>query len=79
VKPRHPKLAEVLNGGGINTYADLAAKSGEDVKTILESAEGNYAMHDPTTWPKQAKLAAEGKWDDLKTYQDELDGGKETA
>jgi len=35
-----------------------------------------YKMHDPTTWPKQAKLAADGKWDELKKLQDELDGGK---
>lgn len=74
-----PKLAEVLNTGGINTFADLAAKSPEEVKTVLENAEGNFAMHDPTTWPKQAQLAADGKWDELKALQDELDGGKETT
>ncbi len=74
-----PKLAEVLNGGGIHTFTDLAGKSPEEVKTVLENAEGNFAMHDPTTWPKQAKLAADGKWDELKVLQDELDGGKETA
>jgi hypothetical protein len=30
----------------------------------------------PGTWPKQAELAAEGKWDELKAWQEELDGGK---
>jgi len=74
-----PKLAEVLNAGGIHTFAQLAAKSADDIKGILENAEGNYAMHDPSTWPKQAQLAADGKWDDLKALQDELDGGKETT
>lgn len=74
-----PKLAEVLNAGGIQTFSQLAAKSADEVKTILESAEGNYAMHDPTTWPKQAQLAADGKWDELTALQDELDGGKETT
>jgi hypothetical protein len=33
-------------------------------------------MHTPTTWPQQAKLAADGKWDELKKLQDELKGGK---
>ena len=33
-------------------------------------------MADPTTWPKQAKMAAAGDWDALKKWQDELDGGK---
>ena len=30
----------------------------------------------PETWPQQAQLAADGKWDELKALQDELDGGK---
>ena len=30
---------------------------------------------DPGTWPKQAKLAAADKWDELKKWQDEMDGG----
>jgi len=33
-------------------------------------------MHDPTTWPQQADLAANGKWDELKVLQDELNGGR---
>jgi large subunit ribosomal protein L21 len=27
------------------------------------------------TWPQQAALAADGKWDELKELQDKLDGG----
>jgi len=33
-------------------------------------------MHKPDTWPSQSKLAAEGKWQELKDLQDRLDGGK---
>lgn len=33
-------------------------------------------MHDPTTWPDQAALARDGKWDELKKWQDELNKGK---
>ncbi len=74
-----PKIAEVLNAGGITTYAKLAETEATAVKAILEGAEGNFAAHDPTTWPAQAKMAAEGKWDELKKWQDELDGGKEVT
>jgi len=74
-----PKIAEVLNAAGINTYADLAAKQADEVKAALEAAAGNFAAHDPTTWPKQSQMAADGKWDELKAYQDELDGGKEVS
>jgi hypothetical protein len=33
-------------------------------------------MHDPGTWPAQARLAANGEWPLLKEYQDELKGGR---
>jgi hypothetical protein len=36
-----------------------------------------YKSHDPATWPEQAKLAAEGNWEELKKRQDELKGGRE--
>jgi len=33
-------------------------------------------MHDPSTWPNQSQLAADGKMDELKILQDNLKGGK---
>ncbi len=72
-----PKIAEVLTNGGIATYADLGASTPEKIREILDAAEGNFAAHDPGTWPKQGQMAADGNWDELKKWQDELDGGKE--
>ena len=74
-----PAIAKVLNGASINTFAELAATDADKIKGILENAEGNFKMHDPTTWPKQAQMASDGDWDGLKKWQDELDGGKEVA
>jgi len=74
-----PAIAKALNGAGINTFAELAAKSADEVKAVLDAAEGNFAAHEPTTWPKQADMAAKGEWDALKKWQDELDGGKEVS
>ena len=71
-----PKIAEIFNVAGINTFAELAATSVDKLKEILASAGSRYSMHDPATWPKQAELAAAGKMDELKKWQDELDGGK---
>ncbi|MBK8582163.1 MAG: 50S ribosomal protein L27 [Flavobacteriales bacterium] len=71
-----PKIAELFNEAGINTFAELAATSVDKLKSILEAAGPHFASHDPGTWPKQAELAAAGKWDELKAWQDELDGGK---
>nr|WP_255416687.1 DUF4332 domain-containing protein [Taibaiella sp. KBW10] len=72
-----PKIAEALNAAGITTFATLATKTAEEVKEILEAAEGNFNLADATTWAQQAQLAADGKWDELQTLQDELKGGKE--
>ncbi len=71
-----PKIAEILANGGLETFAKVAASDADAIKALLEAAGSRYRMHDPTTWPKQAGLAAEGKWDELKKWQDELDGGK---
>ncbi len=71
-----PKIEEHLHAAGLATFADLAAAPIEKLKGILADAGSRYTMHDPTTWPQQSQLAADGKWDELKKLQDELDGGK---
>lgn len=72
-----PKIAELLNNAGINTFSQLGATEVDRIKEILAEAGSRYAAHNPGTWPKQAQMAADGKWDELKKWQDELDGGKE--
>ena len=71
-----PKIAEVFNAAGIHSFAELASTSVERLKELLEAAGPHFASHDPGTWPKQARLAADGKWDELKAWQEELNGGK---
>lgn len=71
-----PKVAEALNNAGLHTFADVSAKKAEDLKAILDTADGHFNMQDPTTWPQQAELAAAGKWEELQTLQEELKGGK---
>lgn len=71
-----PKIAEALNHAGVTSFAALTQKSADEVKEILKAAEGNFSMADPTTWAEQAALAAAGKWEELKTLQEELKGGK---
>lgn len=53
-----PKLAEVLNAAGINTYAELAASSVEKLNEILAEAGSRYASKDPAPWIEQAKELA---------------------
>jgi len=71
-----PKIAELLKKGGFPTFAAVGKAKKTELKAILDAAGKRYQMHDPTTWAKQAKLAAAGKWDQLKKLQDVLKGGK---
>ena len=69
-----PKVQEILYSAGITTFAGLAGADPADISGVLE--ENGLGMHQPQTWPQQAALARDGKWDELATLQDELDGGK---
>ena len=70
------KIAELLVAENIVSFKDLSKASAKKLKGILEAAGSKFKMHDPTSWPKQAKLAAAGKWAELEELQKELNGGK---
>ncbi|WP_172917722.1 50S ribosomal protein L21 [Capnocytophaga canis] len=70
-----PKASEALVAAGVDTFAKLAKKSVEEIKAILTEASSTLSHLDPQTWAAQAQLAADGKWDELKKWQDELNGG----
>jgi hypothetical protein len=69
-----PKVAEVLKGIHIVTFADLAKAEAASVDKALDAA--GLHMMGSAGWIEQAKLAAEGKWEALQRLQDELKGGR---
>ncbi len=69
------KIAELLNKNGITTWEQLSKTPVAECKSILEKAGGAYTLHNPGTWPDQAALANDNKWQELKKWQDELNGG----
>ncbi len=71
-----PKIEGLLNKAGILTYKQLSTTKVQDLKNILTAAGPRYKMHNPTTWKKQARLAASAKWDALIELQATLKGGK---
>ena len=71
-----PKIEELLHAAGIKTWKALSETAASAIKEILDAAGSNFQIHDPGTWPEQARLADNGEWDALKTLQDALDGGK---
>ena len=74
-----PKAAEALVAAEISTFASLAEAKPEAIKTILTDASPRLAHLEPASWPKQAKMAAEGKWEELKIWQDSVSGGVEDS
>ena len=69
-----PKIAGVLRDAGVTTFAQLAATEGSALSEILQAA--SIRLADPATWPEQAQLAADEKWDEFKALQDSLKGGR---
>lgn len=72
-----PKIEQLLHQAGIKTWRVLSTTSVESIKEILSNAGPKFSLADPATWPKQAQMAADGLWDELQTYQDFLNKGKE--
>lgn len=71
-----PKAAEALVAAGIDTFAKVAAATVEALNAALDASPSKVQHLDPTTWAQQAQLAADGKMDELKKLQDELNGGR---
>lgn len=72
-----PKIEQLFKTSGILSWKALSETSVDRCKEILMKAGERYQIHDPGTWPRQAKLAYENKWRQLKDWQETLDGGRE--
>jgi large subunit ribosomal protein L27 len=72
-----PKIEQLLQEGGVNTWLELSNTSVERLQEILDAAGPRYQMHNPSTWPAQGKFAYEGRFEELKEYQDMLTGGRD--
>ena len=69
-----PKTEAVFWAAGIFTFQQIADTPAEKLNQILDAA--GLRLGDPTSWPEQARLAAEGDWEGLKQLQQRLKGGR---
>ena len=68
-----PKIASVMMDAGITTFAQLAASEADQLRQILGDANPRLLqLADPTSWPRQAELAAAGDWEALDVLQGTL-------
>ena len=70
-----PKVEALLAKQGITTWKRLSVSGIGELKRILKTGGTAFQLHDPTTWPEQAELAAANKWAELDKLQKELNGG----
>lgn len=72
-----PKIAALLHGAGITTYAQLADADLSHLEQILGEADPRLVrLSTPANWREQAALAAAGEWEALEALKGELKGGR---
>ena len=71
-----PKIETLLHNAGILTWWQLANTDVAILGEMLQKAGPRFQLADPASWPRQALLAAEGRWDEFEAFQDALNGGR---
>jgi predicted flap endonuclease-1-like 5' DNA nuclease len=69
-----PKISRLLMNRGINTWKALANATPDSIREILVNDGGErFRVHNPATWPPQARLLHDGRWDELKELRGKLE------
>lgn len=71
-----PKIEGLFHNFNIKTWKALSETSQKKCQEVLDSGGERYRIHDPGSWPLQAKMAYKGEWKKLAKWQDEHKGGK---
>jgi predicted flap endonuclease-1-like 5' DNA nuclease len=69
-----PKIDSLLKASGILTFRQLAGAEIPALEKLLKDNGLSFAK--PDSWPDQARLAADGKMEELKALQEKLVGGR---
>ena len=71
-----PKIESLFQEAGFSSWQQLAQASVEDCQEVLKKGGDRFRMHDPASWPIQAKMAHENKWEELAKWQEEHKAGR---
>ncbi|MEA1785705.1 hypothetical protein U1E44_06360 [Arenibacter sp. GZD96] len=71
-----PKIEQLFHASGIQTWKELSDVQVNQCQEILDAAGARFKIHDPASWPMQAKMCAEGKWKALAQWQEAHKHGK---
>jgi len=68
-----PKIAKLLMNRGITTWKSLSETAPNYLEAILHEDGGeHFRIHNPASWPHQARLLHEGRWDEFRELRDRL-------
>jgi predicted flap endonuclease-1-like 5' DNA nuclease len=71
------KTSSMLKNAGINSFSKLAKTNVKQISEILEKNSPSLLKKtDPSTWPEQARIAAEGDWDALANLKRSVKAAK---
>jgi predicted flap endonuclease-1-like 5' DNA nuclease len=65
-----PNIAQMLNNAGITRFRQLANTDPRELNTMMERT--GHENVDPFTWPEQARLAEEGRFDELDRFDNRV-------
>lgn len=70
-----PKIAALFKAAGIRMFSELAQTPQSRMQEILDQGGPSFSLANPSTWARQASLAANNQWADLRQLQDDLEAG----
>ncbi len=70
-----PKICGLFHAAGQKTFMQVSKMNIQQMSKILDDAGPRFKLANPETWAQQASLAANNRWSELKTLQDNLTAG----
>jgi predicted flap endonuclease-1-like 5' DNA nuclease len=70
-----PAIAHLCINRGITTWWSMANADISVLRSMLAEAGPKYQVHDPTSWPQQARLLANGEWTKFQRLAEALRDG----
>jgi predicted flap endonuclease-1-like 5' DNA nuclease len=70
-----PKICGLFHAAGFKTFTQVSHMTIQQMAKILDDAGPRFKLANPETWAQQAGLAANNRWTELKTMQDNLTAG----
>lgn len=71
-----PKIEGLFHNYNIKTWKALSQTSVAKCHEVLDAGGEKYRVHDPASWPMQARMCYENKWKELHRWQEEHKHGK---